>query len=193
MKRRIEGRTLDDPQARDPRRRLIVIAGGSFALAGAGLVAAGVFPAQTQEPETIMQIYRPGTVPTSKAPESSFTGDVQIGNYYRRAAPSRLVGATATFAPGSRTPWKINPLGQTLIVTSGVGWAQCAGEEIVEIRAGDTVWCPPGARHWEGATPDQAMTYVAVQEEGDAGGIRFVASVTDEEYRKGPPIASPRR
>ena len=130
-----------------------------------------------------MDIYRPGAAPTDKPPESSFTGDVRIGNYHRRAAPSRLVGATVTFAPGSRTPWKVNPLGQTLIVTSGIGWAQCADGPIVEVRAGDTVWCPPGERHWEGATPDQAMTYVAIQEEGDADGVRFLASVTDDEYR----------
>lgn len=134
----------------------------------------------------MMQIYRPGTTPTIKAPERNFTGDVQIGNYHRRDAPSRIVSATVYFSPGARTPWKVNPLGQTLIVTSGVGWAQCAGEEVVEIRAGDTVWCPPGERHWEGATPDHAMTYVVLQEEGDPGGVRFAAIVTDEEYGEGP-------
>lgn len=132
-----------------------------------------------------MEIYRNGSS-TTRAPESTFTGDVQIGGYFRRPSPSRLAGATATFAPGSRTPWKTNPAGQTLVVTSGVGWAQLQGEEVVEIRAGDLIWCPPGRRHWEGATPDQAMTYVAVQEEGDGGGVQFLAAVTDEEYREGP-------
>ncbi|MBC7800013.1 MAG: cupin domain-containing protein, partial [Gemmatimonadaceae bacterium] len=93
-----------------------------------------------------------------------------------------------TFNPGARTPWKVNPLGQTLIVTAGVGWAQCGGAEVVEIRAGDMVWCPPGQRHWEGATPDQAMTYVAIHE----GSVEFRERVADEDYRKGP-IASPPR
>lgn len=134
-----------------------------------------------------MQIDRDGATPTTKAPEGNFTGDVRIGSYFRRAAPSRLAGATVTFTPGSRTPWKVNPLGQTLIVTSGVGWAQCEGEEIVEIRAGDRVWCPPGQRHWEGATPDQAMTYVAIQEELDGRSVEFGERVNDEDYRKGPP------
>lgn len=133
-----------------------------------------------------MQIYRNSTLPTTRAPESTFTGDVQIGGYFRRPSPSRLAGAIVTFAPSARTPWKVNPAGQTLVVTSGVGWAQVEGEPIAEIRAGDMVWCPPGQRHWEGATPDQEMTYVAVQEEGDAGGVQFVASVTDEEYGQGP-------
>ncbi len=138
-----------------------------------------------------MQINHHELTPTSKAPEATFSGDVQIGGCFRRAAPSRLAGASVTFAPGSRTPWKVNPIGQTLIVTSGRGWAQCEGGEIVEIRAGDVIWCPPGERHWEGATPDQAMTYIAVQEEPDGGGVEFVDRVTDEDYAKGPSVAPP--
>jgi quercetin dioxygenase-like cupin family protein len=91
------------------------------------------------------------------------------------------------FPPGARTPWKANPLGQTLIVTNGIGWAQGDGEQIVEIRAGDLVWCPPGQRHWEGATPDRAMTYIAIHE----GSVEFLDKVTDEEYQEGPPSTSP--
>lgn len=132
-----------------------------------------------------MQLYRNGSLPTNKAPENNFTGDVYISGYFQRTAPSRLAGAAVTFAPGSRTPWKVNPLGQTLIVTSGLGWAQGEGEEIVEIRPGDIIWCPPGQRHWEGATPDQAMTYVAIQE---SALVEFEEKVTDEEYRKGPSL-----
>ena len=131
-----------------------------------------------------MQIHRNGS-PTTRAPEATFTGDVQIGGYFRRPAPSRLVGAYVSFAPGSRTPWKVNPAGQTLVVTGGVGWAQIEDEEVVEIRAGDFIWCPPGQRHWEGATPDQAMTYVALQEEGSGGGVQFLSTVTDAEYQQG--------
>ena len=133
-----------------------------------------------------MQIYRNGSGPTNRAPEATFTGDVYISGYFQREAPSRLAGAAATFPPGARTPWKVNPLGQTLIVTSGVGWAQCEGEEIVEIRAGDMIWCPPGQRHWEGATPDHAMTYIAIHEQS----VEFGEKVTDEEYQEGPPAAS---
>lgn len=138
-----------------------------------------------------MQIDHKSAAPAVRAPEAGFTGDVQIAGYFRHAAPSRLAGATVTFAPGARTPWKVNPLGQLLIVTSGVGWAQCAGEAIVEIGAGDRIWFPPGERHWEGATPDRGMTYVAVQEEPDGAGVAFGAKVSDEEYRMGSPSASP--
>jgi len=113
-----------------------------------------------------MQIHRIGNSPTNRPAEATFTGDVSISGYFQRSAPSRMAGATVAFAPGARTPWKVNPAGQTLIVTSGVGWAQGEGEEIIEIRAGDTIWCPPGQRHWDGATPDEAMTYVALHEGG---------------------------
>jgi quercetin dioxygenase-like cupin family protein len=135
--------------------------------------------------ETMMQLYRNNSLPTNKAPEQTFTGDVYISGYFQRATPSRLAGASVTFTPGSRTPWKVNPLGQTVVVTRGVGWAQLEGEEIVEIRTGDFIWFPPGQRHWEGARPDQAMTYVAIQEEGGRS-VEFREKVTDEEYQKGP-------
>ena len=132
-----------------------------------------------------MQVHRHGSS-TTRAPESTFTGEVQIGGYFRRSAPSRLAGASVSFTPGSRTPWKVNPVGQTLVITSGVGWAQVQGERRVEVRAGDVLWFPPGQQHWEGATPDQAMSYVAVQEEGGAGGVQFLTAVTDEQYHSGP-------
>ena len=131
-----------------------------------------------------MQIHRDGSTTTS-APESTFTGDVQIGGYVRRPAPSRLAGAAVTFAPGSRTPWKVNPTGQTIIVTGGSGRAQTEGEPVVQISVGDVVWFAPGEPHWEGATPDLAMSYVAVQEEGDRGSVRFLTRVTDEQYEAG--------
>lgn len=140
-----------------------------------------------------MRIHRPGSLPTKKAPEQNFTGDVHISDYIERPAPSRLVSATVTFAPGARTPWKVNPLGQTLFVTSGVGWAQGEGEEIAEIRAGDIVWCPPGQRHWDGATPEQAMTYIAVHEAQDGRAVEFREKVTDEEYHKGLSLSSVQR
>ena len=145
------------------------------------------------EVKTTMQIYRNGTLPTNKAPEKNFTGDVTISNYFEREAPSRLVSATVTFAPGARTPWKVNPLGQTLIVTSGVGWTQCEGEEIVEIRVGDIIWCPPERRHWDGATPGQGLTYIAIQEARDGRAVEFGEKVMDEEYRKGVSSTSSRR
>ncbi|MNI90551.1 Cupin domain protein [compost metagenome] len=94
-----------------------------------------------------------------------------------------------TFEPGARSAWHTHPLGQTLFVTSGVGWTQCVGESIVEIRAGDVVWCPPGHRHWHGATPTTAMTHIAIQEALDGKMVEWMEHVTDAQYLAGPPTA----
>ncbi len=133
-----------------------------------------------------MQIGPRSTLSGVKPPEANYTGDVRISGYFERQSPSCLAGATVTFSPGARTPWKVNPLGQTLIVISGVGWAQVEGEPIVEIRAGDVVWCPPGRRHWDGATPDKAITYVAVQEAEHGRSVQFGEKVADEVCGRGP-------
>lgn len=130
-----------------------------------------------------MQLDRRDSGPITTAPERTFTGDVTISGYFRRPEPSRLAGATVTFPPGARTSWKLNPAGQTVIITSGVGWAQSSGAEIVELRAGDVAWFAPGERHWEGATPEEAMTCVVLHEST----VEFLDEVTDDQYRSGPP------
>jgi quercetin dioxygenase-like cupin family protein len=132
--------------------------------------------------EIIMIVYRINSLQMHRPPETSFVGDVLIGGYFQRATPSRLSGAFVTFKPGSRTPWKVNPLGQTLVVISGRGLAQSEGGETIKIEAGDMIWCPPGKRHWEGATAQDAMAYIAIHE----GTVEFKQRVTEDEYRKTP-------
>ncbi|HEV2703218.1 MAG TPA: cupin domain-containing protein [Steroidobacteraceae bacterium] len=102
-------------------------------------------------------------------------------------APARTFTAYVTFEPGARSAWHTHPLGQTLIVTAGCGWTQCEGGPIVEIRAGDVVWCPPDHKHWHGATPTTAMTHIAVTETLNGIGVNWLQKVTDEEYLVGPP------
>lgn len=131
-----------------------------------------------------MHLYRQGASQPSTAPESTFTGHVQIADYFRRSAPSRLAGASVTFPPGARTPWKVNPIGQTIVVTGGLGRAQAEGQDVMEIRTGDFLWFPPGQKHWEGAAPDETMTCVAIQEES-GGTVQFLTAVTDQEYGGG--------
>jgi quercetin dioxygenase-like cupin family protein len=88
--------------------------------------------------------------------------------------------ASVTFEPGARTNWHSHPLGQALLVTFGCGWTQCEGEAVVEIRAGDVIWCPPGHKHWHGATSTTAMTHIAIQEALDGKNVEWM--VTDEQY-----------
>jgi quercetin dioxygenase-like cupin family protein len=94
-----------------------------------------------------MEIKRKGSQPSNKGPVDWFTGNVRIEPLFeareyvvagdrridREAAgeaasdraitsqPADVRGASVTFEPGARTAWHTHPLGQTLMVTSGLG------------------------------------------------------------------------
>jgi quercetin dioxygenase-like cupin family protein len=132
-----------------------------------------------------MDIKRGGSQASEKGPAEWFTGTVRIDPLNRAPDPARVACAAVTFEPGARTAWHTHPLGQTLIVASGVGWTQCEGEPIVELRAGDVIWCPPNHKHWHGATPTTAMTHIAIQEALNGSPVTWMEKVSDEEYLKG--------
>lgn len=129
-----------------------------------------------------MDIMKAGTRPTKLAPEKWFTGTVWQEPVVEAPEPARLRALVVTFAPGGRTNWHTHPLGQTLHVVSGAGRAQVWGGPIQEIQAGDTVWIPPGEKHWHGAGPDTAMVHVAMQEALDGSPVEWLEPVTDEQY-----------
>jgi quercetin dioxygenase-like cupin family protein len=97
--------------------------------------------------------------------------------------PARIRAARVSFEPGARTAWHTHPLGQTLHVLSGVGRAQTWGGPIREIRPGDTIWIPPGEKHWHGAAPTTGMVHLAVQEALDGKAVEWLEHVTDEQYQ----------
>jgi quercetin dioxygenase-like cupin family protein len=134
-----------------------------------------------------MEIKRIGSVPSAKGPEDYFTGQVRIDMLNLSPAPARVSVASVTFEPGARSAWHTHPLGQTLVVTSGCGWTQCEGGQTVEIRAGDVIWCPPGHKHWHGASPTTSMTHLAIQEALDGVAVVWMEKVSDEEYLSNPP------
>ena len=101
---------------------------------------------------------------------------------FNTEAPARAGGVMVTFEPGARTAWHTHPLGQTLIVTSGLGWARLEGQERKEIRPGDIVWFPPGVRHWHGATDQTAMTHIAIAESIDGTRVDWEEHVSDDDY-----------
>jgi quercetin dioxygenase-like cupin family protein len=133
-----------------------------------------------------MEIIRNGSQPSVAGPAEYFTGKVRIDAPFKGSGDACVSGATVTFEPGARSAWHTHPLGQTLIVTAGKGWTQCEGESIVEINAGDIIVCPPGHKHWHGATPTTAMTHIAIQEAKDGKVVEWMEKVTDEEYLVGP-------
>lgn len=129
-----------------------------------------------------MEITRNGTQASQHGSPEWFTGNVRIDSLFQRPNPARIGGAIVTFEPGARTAWHTHPLGQTLIVIAGVGWTQCEGGPIEEIRPGDVVWCPPNHKHWHGATSTTAMTHIAVQEALNGKAVTWMEHVTDEQY-----------
>jgi quercetin dioxygenase-like cupin family protein len=129
-----------------------------------------------------MEITRAGSRPSNMGPAQWFTGSVRIDPLFEAPAPARVVGATVAFEPGARTAWHTHPLGQTLIVTSGRGWAQCDGEPVEELRPGDVVWFPPGVKHWNGATAETAMTHLAIQEKLDGKAVEWLEHVSDDQF-----------
>ncbi len=100
---------------------------------------------------------------------------------FNAPSPARVLGASVTFEPGSRTAWHTHPLGQTLIVTSGCGWAQRWGGA-VEIRPGDVIWFFPGEKHWHGATPITAMNHIAIVEQRDGKSADWLERVSEKQY-----------
>ena len=131
-----------------------------------------------------MEIKRVGSQASGKGPTDWFTGTVRVDPLFQAPEPARVSGAHVTFEPGARTAWHTHPLGQTLIVTFGCGWAQREGGPIEEIRSGDVVWFSPGEKHWHGATESTAMTHIAIQESLNGKAVDWLEKVTDEQYRK---------
>ena len=151
------------------RRHLLHLAGGLALLVG-------YRPAVAQQPmkplmdgKTTMKIERNSSRPSTKGLQDYFSGSVRV---------------EPVFQVGERTAWHTHPLGQTLIITAGLGWVQTEGGQIDEVRPGDVVWFPPGEKHWHGATPTTAMTHIAVQESLNGKNVDWMEKVSDAQYTR---------
>lgn len=128
-------------------------------------------------------VTRTGSQPSRVGSPDYFTGAVRIDDPFQGSGDARISGATVTFEPGARTAWHTHPLGQTLIVTAGVGRVQLWGGPVQEIRPGDTVWIPPGVKHWHGAAATVGMSHIAFSETLDGNTVDWLEQVSDEQYR----------
>jgi quercetin dioxygenase-like cupin family protein len=129
-----------------------------------------------------MKLIRNGSQQSIQGPSDWFTGVTRIDPLFHPQEPARAGGASVTFEPGARTAWHTHPLGQILIVTSGLGRVQTWGGPIEAIRPGDVIWFPPREKHWHGATPTTAMTHIAIQEALDGKVVEWMEQVSDEQY-----------
>ncbi len=130
-----------------------------------------------------MEIKRNGSQPSNPGSGEWFTGRVRVDPLFQAPDPALVSGASVTFEPGARTVWHTHPLGQTLVVLAGSGWAQREGGPVQPIFAGDVVWFAPAEKHWHGATPSNGMTHIAIQERVDGKVVDWLEPVTDEQYR----------
>lgn len=129
-----------------------------------------------------MDIKRSGSRPSQIGSADWFKGQVRIDPLFQTTEPARSAGASVTFEPGARTAWHTHPLGQTLIVVSGLGRVQREGGPIEEIRPGDVIWFAANEKHWHGASPKTAMTHIAIHEALDGKVVDWMEQVSDAEY-----------
>ncbi len=127
-------------------------------------------------------VRRAGWQASQRGPEDCFTGTVRIDLLFPAMEGSNVTGGLVTFEAGARSAWHSHPMGQNLIVVSGVGWTQCEGGPKQEIRAGDVVSCPCGKRHWHGATTTTAMSHIAITETRDGSAVSWMEKVDDTTY-----------
>lgn len=154
-----------------------------FVVASAVLAAAGaVCSASAQTPPPAQTVVRAGSQPATQGPEQYFTGTARVEPVFAATADVPYSAGYVTFEPGARSAWHTHPAGQRLIVTAGAGRTGVWGGPVVEIKAGDAVWCPPGVKHWHGAAPGSAMTHLALTGQKDGSNVQWLEKVSDEQY-----------
>lgn len=134
-------------------------------------------------PSPTQTITPAGSQASISGPEQLFTGAARIDPLFPGTDAINASSAYVTFEPGARTAWHTHPRGQHIIVTQGVGLTQEWGKPVQQIRPGDVVWCPPGVKHWHGATPDTAMTHLVVTgQDAEGNNVSWMEKVSDEQY-----------
>jgi quercetin dioxygenase-like cupin family protein len=123
-----------------------------------------------------------GSQPSVKGSAEYFTGNVRVDPLFPANDSAAFSGAYVTFEPGARSAWHIHPKGQHLLVTAGVGRTGEWEGRVDEIKAGDVIWCPPGVKHWHGASPTTAMTHIAITGTLNGKNVEWLEKVTDKQY-----------
>lgn len=135
-------------------------------------------------------VSKAGSRPVEQAPVANFTGVARVERLFGAVDPARVSGGLVHFEAGARTHWHTHPLGQTLLVTAGVGRVQHWGGPIQEIRQGDVVRIPPNVKHWHGASPGAAMSHLAISEQLNGVAVEWMEKVDDAQFDPPSPSAS---
>jgi quercetin dioxygenase-like cupin family protein len=135
-------------------------------------------------PTIAQNISQNGSRPSAKGPAAYFTGIAIVDPLFAANPHMAATGGHVTFEPGARSAWHTHPAGQVLIVTSGTGWTQEEGGEKRVIKPGDVIWCPPGVKHWHGATATTSMGHIAITNMVDGKNVEWMEKVSDDQYAK---------
>ncbi|WP_200899123.1 (R)-mandelonitrile lyase [Cupriavidus pauculus] len=138
--------------------------------------------AHANELGEFQQITPSGTQRAVEGSPDFFTGSVRVEPVWPADKNINASGGLVTFGPAARSAWHTHPAGQRLWVVSGIGLTQEWGQPIREIRPGDVVWCPPGVKHWHGASPGTAMTHLAITGNVNGKNVTWMEKVTDDQY-----------
>lgn len=152
-------------------------------IAAAALLAAMLTSGAAAEGAAAQTVTKAGSSAAARANPKNFTGEAWVTSLFSAHSPSKTYAATVRFTPGARTNWHIHAAGQSLIVTDGLGYTQEWGKEAVALYPGDVVWCPPGIKHWHGASAAVSMTHIAVSEISEQG-VTWLEPVDDTQYPK---------
>ncbi len=156
----------------------------------ARITVMAVLAAVSADAQTLV-ISRSGSRPVRPAPSHNFTGSAQVEMLFEAIDPSHASGGSVTFEPGARTAWHSHPRGQILIITAGTGRVQRWGDPVEEVRPGDVVRIPAGAKHWHGASPRSSMTHLAISEHREGTTVQWMEQVSDEQYNGVPSAPQP--
>ena len=118
----------------------------------------------------------------NKGSSSLFTGNAyNYGLVGIDSTYTTLVG-NVYFEPGARSNWHSHPSGQILIITDGIGFHQIEGQPKEIIKKGDVVKCPPGVKHWHGASATAGLQQLYIVPNTEKGIVEWMEPVTDEAY-----------
>lgn len=148
----------------------VLLAGFAALFAAQGALAAGHV------------IQHAGDKPSVVGSSKIFTGKVRQDPIASADQYSHNGITVITFEPGARTFCHSHPAGQRLLIVSGKGFVGTADGVTHVVRAGDYVWCPPEIEHWHGATPDTAMSHIAMTNNKDGKTAVWGKAVSDKEY-----------
>jgi predicted TIM-barrel fold metal-dependent hydrolase len=121
------------------------------------------------------------------AQDHDLSVNFHIGSGDRSAkdAPSESIGKHAKFASSTVKFFMGNVKGLADVIhADGIGLVVTRDGTVIRMRAGDTVYTPPGEDHWHGATDGNFMSHLALLEDaGHDNGTTWLEPVTDDQYR----------